>query len=847
MSVLIAKASGNFTTSTTWGLVDATSYLNAENATESLLTTAYSGTRSSAFTPGAITIDGIAVKLCERLGTTGTMSVQLELDVGDVAVAGTEVTIDTADLPSALEADLNGGWIFLKFSSPVLLLAATAYQVAAKTSSASMVDLWCDGTADNISRCLRTTTEQAPAAGDDMIITGEKTAAGAQTAITVTMNETATTDYGSAPTAANSLIGPGISITSGGTLSYGITAATNYYLKVSNSIIVYSGGILNVGTVGSPIPRGGTAVLELDPAADGDYGLLIRNLGTCNIQGLSRTSGKNIYYCLLNTDEAANSTSLGVDTDTGWLDNDVIAVAATSRTPADSESGALNGNAGASSLTVDGFAGAGGGLFVAHSGTSPYQAEVILLTRNVMFRSATSTIMTYFYAAPTASVDIDWVDFRYIGENASTKRGIEIATTTGSFNIQYCSIRNTEDQALYSSSASGSNIVISNNIFYKTNTAVASSVFAIEISATTGVITFTNNISVTSNSANATTAGGMRINDLGSTYTGNRIIGHTAGSSSPSVSLTESATITGTISGFVIRSSDSFGLTINGTLRGTISTLFSCRNGGGPGVNFIGGNPDYVILDTPTLQGNSNNGINSQTPVGELTVIGGTFNGDATFSQANGINISSGSNIHEVFLVNCSFGATTAHTTADLTIAANCKVYAFNTTFASSTEVVLTNYVTSFLKSQKNDASGTTFKNTYLRGVIREDTTIRNTASGYSWKLTPSSATEKLIIPGPRTWETFKVAVNASTLVTIQVYVYKDSSYNGNAPRLVLVGGIVGGITSDVTDSLTVAHSNWEQLEVTGTPNEAGVVEFYVDCDGTAGNVYVDDISVSQA
>src|SRR3990167_1946734 len=114
MATLATIATGNLTAAATWGLVDSTSYLNAENATESLLTTAYSGTRSQSFTPGAITISHIGVKLCERIGTTGTMSVHLELDADDTEVAGTEVTINTADLPSALEADLNGGWIFFK-------------------------------------------------------------------------------------------------------------------------------------------------------------------------------------------------------------------------------------------------------------------------------------------------------------------------------------------------------------------------------------------------------------------------------------------------------------------------------------------------------------------------------------------------------------------------------------------------------------------------------------------------------------------------------------------------------------------------------------------------------------
>src|SRR3990167_766631 len=131
MSVLVSIATGNFTVAATWGTVDATSYLNAENATETLLTTLYSDTRSSAFTPGAITISHIGVKLCELRGSTGTMSVNLELDSDNSQVAGTEVTINVSDLPACLEVDASGGWIFFKLSSPVLLLAATAYQVAA--------------------------------------------------------------------------------------------------------------------------------------------------------------------------------------------------------------------------------------------------------------------------------------------------------------------------------------------------------------------------------------------------------------------------------------------------------------------------------------------------------------------------------------------------------------------------------------------------------------------------------------------------------------------------------------------------------------------------------------------
>jgi len=438
MAQLLSIATGNASAAGTWGLVDATSF-NSSTETAVALTTSRVG--ATTFTPGAITVAGIAVKLAVRTGTTGTITV--DLDQGGSLVTGTDVTINVSDLPVAATADLNGGWHYFQFASPVTLLAATAYAVKCKTSSSSQVSLFATS-ASNWSRCLVTTTTQAPVAGDNMIVCGKYTGAGASTSYTVTWDITATTDFGSAPTAANSLLAPGICVCNKGTLSIGTTAATNYNMKMSNSIIVYTGGVLNFGTTGTPIPRDSSFQLQFDCGANVDYGLIIRNLGTWNSPGLSRTSGKNIYYCKLNTDEAANSTSLGVDTDTGWLDNDEIVVASTTRTVGDSEIGTLNGNAGASSLTVDGFAGTGGGLLVAHSGTSPTQAEVILLTRNIKVIGASATLQAYIRIDPTSTVDIDWTEFKWLGSATTNKRGIDVLTTTGSCSFNYCSFRNFE-------------------------------------------------------------------------------------------------------------------------------------------------------------------------------------------------------------------------------------------------------------------------------------------------------------------------------------------------------------------------------------------------------------------
>ena len=116
MAIKLSRATGNWLTASTWGVVDSTSYNNSET-TSTNLTTSYQA--SSGSTTGAITVDGVALKLATRTGTTGTMSVHLA--VAGVEVSGTLVTINTADLPSALAADLNGGWIFFKFSSPVTL------------------------------------------------------------------------------------------------------------------------------------------------------------------------------------------------------------------------------------------------------------------------------------------------------------------------------------------------------------------------------------------------------------------------------------------------------------------------------------------------------------------------------------------------------------------------------------------------------------------------------------------------------------------------------------------------------------------------------------------------------
>lgn len=54
--------------------------------------------------------------------------------------------------------------------------------------------------------------------------------------------------------------------------------------------------------------------------------------------------------------------------------------------------------------------------------------------------------------------------------------------------------------------------------------------------------------------------------------------------------------------------------------------------------------------------------------------------------------------------------------------------------------------------------------------------------------------------------------------------------------------------TTDITDTITVGATTWEQLTLTFTPTEDGVVEFYVGAyGGTTYSLFWDDFAVSAA
>jgi len=132
---------------------------------------------------------------------------------------------------------------------------------------------------------------------------------------------------------------------------------------------------------------------------------------------------------------------------------------------------------------------------------------------------------------------------------------------------------------------------------------------------------------------------------------------------------------------------------------------------------------------------------------------------------------------------------------------------------------------------------------TYIkRGSVAYETTTYRTTSP-SQKLTPASATIKLF-----TGNRHVPVVDGAAAKTVGCYMRKNAGYNGNAPRIMLRRNRQLGVTTDTvvaTATLTNADTWYSVSGALPVATDDGVYEVYVDCDGTAGNIFVDDWSIT--
>ena len=126
--------------------------------------------------------------------------------------------------------------------------------------------------------------------------------------------------------------------------------------------------------------------------------------------------------------------------------------------------------------------------------------------------------------------------------------------------------------------------------------------------------------------------------------------------------------------------------------------------------------------------------------------------------------------------------------------------------------------------------------------IFLSESSVRHTASGLAWKL--SVATETYITANfPAVFPIAKVYCQANTLKTISVWLRRTNT--GLTGKLLVRGAQLAGMTlADYVAPITVAADIWEQVTVSFTPTEAGVVDVEVLLyGGTTYSLYVDHLT----
>jgi hypothetical protein len=830
MAVLISRASGNFTDSSTWALVDSVSYLDSEAGTTSIGTSNVDSSTWS-YSSSPPTVDGVAIKVSSRSSSPGSNTFTVALRDATAGVNVASVTVNVSDLDNAW------GWQFFKFSSPVTLETGKNYLVRLVASASSMVTVYRNATSNNHTRMLRTTTQQAPAANDQLHVLHERTGAGSRTDFTVTMNNTDSgTSFG--PTVSG---GPphGMTVNQGCTLAFGTAASTDYYLKIKGVIGVALSGTLNIGTSDARMPSSSTATLHFDSVAAGDSGL--DSSGTVNIYG----AVKNSTRVLLTADASVGATTITVESTDGWAANDSIAIAPTGRTASEYERRTV------SSIVSGTQAQLSSGLTYAHSGTSPTQAEVINLTRNVVVRGNSTSLTGYVYSRGAGSrFNASYAEFYYLGANATGKHGVQIDSANSPY-VGYCSVHDTGQ---------------ANNCYGVeiTSTAVGATVEynVVHLSYWQAVIVTGGSDATYVLRGNwcigITNGYGFSMNNPRGTVTDNRVSGARDGTFGYGFVI--EGAVTGTFSGNIAHSNALNGLLVNATQTDplTISNCKFWRN------NQYGVRPtgavqyERIVLDSVEMFGNSTSNVYLNSYAYDLRLVSCSLNGDTSFSTTNGIGFATDDMRARITLANCSFsqvsGIKTAHT-YDIAFHSNAGdrqavwVYAYNCLFGAAN--VLSNLANlnrafgmwSGLYSTKHNQTAGDHRRLLPMGTAQTETTIYKSAPP-SERLSPTSASIKLESGG------YRRAVSSGQALNVQVWVRKNASYNGAAPRLRVRANPAIGISDDSTlATFSGAADAWVLLSATSptATGDDGVMEFYVDCDGTAGSVYVDDWSAEVA
>lgn len=128
---------------------------------------------------------------------------------------------------------------------------------------------------------------------------------------------------------------------------------------------------------------------------------------------------------------------------------------------------------------------------------------------------------------------------------------------------------------------------------------------------------------------------------------------------------------------------------------------------------------------------------------------------------------------------------------------------------------------------------------------IRSETSVRHTASGLAWRLNPTSTTIR-VAQSPVTLPVAHIACEANKLVTVKAWLRR--SHTDLTVGIKCARDQLAGIATDQSATISAAADTWEEVTITFTPTEAGVVEIEAFAyGGTTNYGYIDDMTLTQA
>lgn len=253
--------------------------------------------------------------------------------------------------------------------------------------------------------------------------------------------------------------------------------------------------------------------------------------------------------------------------------------------------------------------------------------------------------------------------------------------------------------------------------------------------------------------------------------------------------------------------------------------------------------------------GGSNNVFESITEI-KNNAAAINFAAAATIGGSNGTrieNLGTISNNGTIAFNNVGYGtvyvangSTSGHTSTVVTqTGGGAPIYFKNVTFNEATSLwYLRNYNLgdNFIYMDNNNGVDYTFGEF---GYIASDTTTRHTASGKSWAFYPTNASRNFSYP--LRLNVAQASVEANAEVTVSAWLRRNNT--NLQMRLQVLGGQLAGVTKTSSD-LTAAIDTWQEVTITFTPTEAGVVN--IECiawtdSGTTNIGYIDDLTITQA